>query len=112
MRRTIQASAVEDILRQFEWYVENGLPHIAGRFRAAVAESLDELVTMPVAGAPRYIATSHLAGLRTWPVKDFAAFRVYYLAHPDVVIVLPILHDKRDIGRIIEEEAIEDPGPH
>ena len=63
-------------------------PDIARRFRAAVMEAVDALVAMPAAGAPRYIDNTLLAGLRTWPVKGFDEFRVYYLTQPDLVAVI------------------------
>jgi plasmid stabilization system protein ParE len=74
VKRFIQSSAEDDILRQFEWYSEQALPDIARRFRAAVMEAVDALVAMPTAGAPRYINNSRLAGLQTWPVKGFDDF--------------------------------------
>lgn len=62
---------------------------------------------MPAAGAPRPIDNPLLAGLRTWPVTGFDAFRVYYLAQPDRVAVIRILHD---LEAILEEQAVDDPG--
>jgi toxin ParE1/3/4 len=112
VKRFIQSSAEDDILRQFEWYAEQALSDIARRFRAAVMEAVDALVVMPAAGAPRYINNSLLAGLRTWPVKEFDEFRVYYLTQPDLVAVIRILHDKRDIGSILERQTVEDPSLH
>jgi plasmid stabilization system protein ParE len=63
VKRFIQSSAEDDILRQFEWYAEKGLADIARRFRAAVAEAINALVAMPAAGAPRHIDNPRLAGL-------------------------------------------------
>ena len=110
MRRFIQASAEEDILRQFEWYVEQGVPDVAMRFRAAVRESIDRLLAMPESGAPKRLPNRRLAGLRTWPVRGFDEFRVYYIPHEDVVAVIRILHDKRNTDRILRRQQVEDPG--
>jgi plasmid stabilization system protein ParE len=54
----IQVSAEADLLRQFEWYVEQGLPNIALQYRRAVREAINALVSMPGAGVPRHIANS------------------------------------------------------
>jgi hypothetical protein len=59
-----------------------------------------------------HINNSRLAGLRTWPVKGFDEFRVYYLTQPDLVAIIRILHDKRDIGSILERQTVEDPSQH
>jgi toxin ParE1/3/4 len=72
----IQSSAEDDILRQFNWYVEQGVPEIARRFRVAVVEAINALMAMPAAGAPQHISNPTLAALRTWPVKGFDEIRV------------------------------------
>ena len=108
MNLFIQASAEEDILRQVVWYAEQGLPHIARRFHTAVMDSLDALLAMPDSGPPRPIGNTRLAGLRAWPVKGFGEFLVYYLVHPGRLIVVRVLHSKRDVGRLLEGEDLAD----
>jgi toxin ParE1/3/4 len=103
----IQASAEQDIHRQVEWYGEKGLPDIARRFYAAVLDAIDALAAMPGAGSLKPTSNALLAGLRSWPVKEFDAFRVYYLLRDDVLIVVRVLHGKRDIGTILEAEDLE-----
>jgi len=105
----IQESAEEDILYQVEWYAERGLPDIARRFRAASLAAIDALVAMPAAGPPRFVSNSRLAGLRTWPLKDFDEFRVYYLVQPELLTVVRILHDKRDVAAILGRQKLEKP---
>jgi plasmid stabilization system protein ParE len=112
VRLFIQASAEDDILRQVEWYAERGLPDIAQRFSAAAREAIDALVALPGAGAPKCSDNPQLAGLRTWPVKGFDKFLVYYLARPELLTVVRILHGKRDIGAILESQEVEDPDQH
>ena len=110
MRLFVQSSAEDDILRQVEWYAERGLFDIARRFRASIQEAITALAAMPAAGAPRHSDNPRLAGLRTWPVKGFEAFQVYYLAQPELLIIVRVLHSKRDIGAILEDQALEDSG--
>jgi toxin ParE1/3/4 len=112
VRLFIQSAAEEDILRQFEWYAERGLYDIARRFRAAVSEAIKALTAMPAAGSPRHLENPRLAGLRSWPVKGFAEFQVYYLAQPELLTIIRILHSKRDTGTILEGQELENPDPH
>ena len=106
----IQASAEEDILRQVEWYAQRGLPHIARRFHGAVLDAIDALLAMPEAGPPKAISSNpRLAGLRTWPVKAFDEFRIYYLVRPELLTVVRVLHSKRDIGSILDTQDVEEP---
>jgi plasmid stabilization system protein ParE len=111
VRPFIQSSAEEDLLRQVEWYAEKGLPDIAMRFRDAVREAINAPAATPGAGTPKHSPNPQLTGLRTWPVGGFEDFRVYYQPHTDIVIVLRILHGKRDIGRILAGQTLEDPSP-
>ena len=107
MRRFIQAAAEEDILHQIEWYAEQGVPAVAWRFQASVLEAIDALSGSPEAGTLKFINNPQLAGLRSWPVKGFPAFRVYYLVQPEVLIVVRVLHGKRDIGGILGRQEVE-----
>ena len=96
MKLIIHEAAEQSIVRQIEWYAEQGLPEIARRFHGAVLSAIDALAAMPEAGAPKFFASPRLAGLRSWPVDGFGEFRVYYLVHPELLAILNILHGKRD----------------
>jgi plasmid stabilization system protein ParE len=104
----VQEAAEQDLLRQVEWYAEQGLPDIARRFHAAVFDAIDALLAMPEAGRPRHTGNPRLTGLRSWHVKGFDEFRVYYLARPEQITVVRILHSKRDTGRILGGQEVEE----
>jgi toxin ParE1/3/4 len=104
----IQESAEQDILRQIEWYAEKGLPAIARRFHAAALDAIDALVAMPGAGPPRLTGNPRLSGLRSWPIKGFDEFQVYYLVRPELLIVVRVLHGKRDIGAILDSQELDE----
>jgi hypothetical protein len=65
---------------------------------------------MPEAGAPKVVSNPQLAGLRTWPVKGFDEFRVYYLVRPTLLTVVRILHSKRNTDAILERQGVDVPG--
>jgi toxin ParE1/3/4 len=109
VRLFIQDAAEDDILRQVERYAEQGLPHIARRFRASVLIAIDALIAMPEAGPPRPTTNPVLAGLRAWPIKGFDAFWIYYLIGPERLTVVRVLHGKRDIGNILEDQDLQTP---
>jgi len=104
----IQEAAEQDILHQVEWYAEKGLPAVGLRFRDAVLNAIDALAAMPGAGPPKFINDPRLSGLRSWPVEDFDEFRVYYLARPELLIVVRVLHGKRDIGALLEGQELDE----
>jgi len=105
----VQRSAREDILRQIDWYGEKGLADVAFRFRLASYAAFDAMLRMPAAGPPRLVRNPRLAGLRTWPINEFEEFRGYYIVEPELVIVVRVLHDKRDVAAILAREKLERP---
>jgi toxin ParE1/3/4 len=52
-----------------------------------------------------------LPGLRTWPIQGFDELRVYYLVRDDFLTVVRVLHGRRDIGSILENQCVDDPPP-
>lgn len=103
----IQRAARIDILAQYSYYLDQGVPVVAQRFLAAVHRAVDEAVAMPHAGAPRRTVNPLLAGLCTWPAKGFREHRVYYLVRHDRPTVVRVLHDKRDTAAILRGQRIE-----
>ena len=102
MRIEIYPRAEDDIIRQFRYYlVVQDSPAVAFRFREAVIASIKQLGPHPLMGA---LIRGAIAGLRSWPVKDFEAIRVYYVGAPDVLRVVRILHGKRNVRQILRRE--------
>jgi toxin ParE1/3/4 len=109
----IRPRAPDDIIRQFRWYlVEQDASDAAFRFVEAVEKSVEQLVSMPHMGAPREIRNPALKGLRSWPVKDFDEFLIFYVVQGDTLRVIRVLHGKRDIDRILKKETAEDDVVH
>jgi toxin ParE1/3/4 len=102
-------SADADIVRQFDWYARRGFPDVAKRFRSSVISSIKLARSRPKAGAPKLVRNPVLRDLRSWPVKGFDDFRIYYVLRHDVFMVVRVLHRKRDIGAVLEKQAIDDP---
>jgi hypothetical protein len=67
-------------------------------------------MAMPESGAPKTTANPRLTGLRTWPVNGFDQCRISYLAQADQLIVVRILHDKRDIDTLLEVQDVQESG--
>ena len=76
------------MLRQYDWYEKQGLYTIADRFSAAAAAAIDAALKTPKSGAPKHVGNPALAGLRTWPVRGFDDFRIYYLLRGDAFMVV------------------------
>jgi plasmid stabilization system protein ParE len=102
----IRTAAREDILRQYRYFlVEKDAAHAAERFLEAVRLAIKLLCQMPGAGAPKRLRNAKLAGLRAWPVSGFPAMRIYYFMNEDELRIVRVLHGKRDLNPLLEEEA-------
>ena len=102
---TIQAAAEDDIARHMERYKQQSPPPFAGRFLTAILASLDALAAAPGSGPSTAVSHSALDGLRSWPVRGFDAFQIFYLTAPERPSVLRVLHGRRDIGIVLDDPA-------
>ena len=71
------------------------------RFREAVIESIERLKPHPRVGP---LFRGSISGLRSWPVRGFAAIRIYYIHVQDCLRVVRILHSKRHVRRILKHD--------
>jgi len=100
----VHETARTDILRHVARYAEQGLPNIARRFMASVLAAIGAITAAPHGGPPKPLANQALTGLRSWPVKGFDGFWIYYLHNPSQLTIARVLHGKRDIGTVLDDE--------
>lgn len=74
---------------------------IASRFWSAFDTSCDFLLEHPAVGSMRRFAAAPLSQARTWPVKGFESFLIFYRADSESVTVFRILHAAQDINSIL-----------
>ena len=98
--------AQTDILRQFRYLVDLGVPHMASRFKEAVKSTAKEISNHPNAATPCQIQNPELLNLRSWPVGGFEALRIYFLLKHGKMIVIRVLHGKRDNRVILAREKL------
>jgi plasmid stabilization system protein ParE len=99
----IRPAGRQDILRQFQYYIDQNVPHIGFRFIEGVDKAIHQLLEMPHLGAPKISRNPVLKKLRSWPVHDFEDVRIYYSFDEDTLRIIRILHGRRDVGQILED---------
>jgi toxin ParE1/3/4 len=110
VKNFIRPAARDDILRQYRYYlIEENSPIAAERFLKAVKTAIVQVCKRPGLGVPITLSNPRLAGLRSWPVAGFPVIRVYYLVSENLVRVVRVLHGKRDISTVLENEPPDDP---
>ena len=104
MRRLVRRTqAKRDIIEQSE-YIANNDHEIADKFLDAVEQTIAVLIEMPEAGSAQSFANLKLAELRTFPVKGFKKYLIFYLPNNDTIEIVRLLHSARDIGELFSEE--------
>jgi len=102
----IRTAARQDILRQLSYYLDDkDAPAIAHRFLNAVESAMEMLRRTPEVGAPKGLENPNLLGLRSWPISGFPAMRIYYIHTSDTLRIVRVLHGRRDINPLLEEES-------
>ncbi len=99
----------------FSEYVESELTAIwefialdnidaADRFLESVQATFQELARMPRMGCARKFSHKRLRNLRSFRVKDFTNYLIFYEPLADGVSVFHILHGARDLEQFFEKE--------
>jgi toxin ParE1/3/4 len=89
-----------------EYYARESGEDLVIRFLLALDQATEFIRRNPEAGSPRHFRNPRLKGLRSWPVLGFEDVRLYYLRREEKTIrIVRILHGKRDVARILEQET-------
>lgn len=95
----------DDVTRQFRYYlVKLDLPEAALRFKDAVRKTAAAISKQPYAAPPYHLRNPQLRNLRSWPVAGFEDIRLYFVVENETVRVIRILHGKRNVRGILEQE--------
>ena len=79
-------------------------PDVAVHFLVYAEETLELLAKMPFLGTPRDFRSHKLRTLRMWHVKGFEDYLIFYRPIDDGVEIFRVLHGKRDIEAIFNDE--------
>ena len=93
--------ARRDLVDHYVYLTENASPEIAERFLSNAEASFNDLAQQPLMGAPLKLKHYDLGPIRKWRVKGFDNQLVFYLARPDGIAVLRVLHAARDWWRLL-----------
>ncbi|HEV3037840.1 MAG TPA: type II toxin-antitoxin system RelE/ParE family toxin [Candidatus Angelobacter sp.] len=108
MKAQIRSIAQDDIIRQYRYYLmQEDAPATAERFLAQVHNAIKQVCKRPRIGKPKLLNNPKLLGLRSWAINGFPAIRVYYTVQDRGLLVIRVLHDKRDINPLLEGDDVE-----
>jgi plasmid stabilization system protein ParE len=110
MRLIIQPAARSDILKQIAYYAEMGRNDIAERFLENTQQSFQRILFTPRSGTPKQTGNALLDGLRSQAIVGFETTRLYYLIRDDAIVIIRVLHGRRDVAGILgdHDDGAED----
>lgn len=104
----IRPAADRDIDEAIE-YVFQENPRAALRLLAAIEKACDTIARSPRVGSLRFSDALPVEGLRFLAVAGFP-YLVFYFERRDHVDVVRVLHARRDIPALLQEDLPEDRG--
>ncbi len=73
-------------------------------FLLATEQTFELLAGMPLLGSARRFKSPRLRNIRQFPVKSYEDYLIFYIPTDDGVEILRVLHGRRDIEAIFEEQ--------
>lgn len=96
---------VDDDLYELAAYLLDRSEDVARRFVDAARSTLKDLAAMPRVGSLKQFDDPRLAEVRSWPIRGFPNHLIYYVALPDGIDVLGIMHGAQDVDSRLEHRA-------
>ena len=105
MSRSIikKTQAKRDLVEHFVFIGQDNL-EAAHRFLAAADGTFQQLAETPGLGRLREVSNPDLKGLRSWRIRGFENWLVFYRPIEDGIEVIRVLHGARDIEGVLEED--------
>ncbi len=105
MRVEFKRAARMDAAKQFNYYLKRASPATAVRFQRQVEATAATLRQNPLVAQLYPASDPTLSGLRSWPVMGFEVIRLYFRVVGDTMLIVRVLHSKRNVRAILKYEA-------
>lgn len=94
-RVEVSAFARADVLNAAVFLMAES-PAAADRFVDAFEATISKIGEYPASGGLTESRSPDLRDCRTWPVRGFENWRIYYRIEPNMVVVSRVIHAARD----------------
>lgn len=95
---------LDDLIEIGDYLSQQSLA-VADRFLDAVEAALTLLADEPGVGTLREFSHPDLAGVRSWPIRGFENFLIFYRETPGGIEVIRFLHGARDIDAVLNQDT-------
>jgi len=105
-RRLVVSAGVDRDLDETLEYLGQSDRRVADRFLTAVHRVFADILESPGIGARREFQAARLHEIRSWRIKGFEKWLVFYRVTDEAVEILRVLHGARDLGEAFDEDAV------
>jgi toxin ParE1/3/4 len=99
----VSPQACED-LDQIHCYLFHRDPEAADRVLEAALTTFEDLAETPGMGRPRVFQHAELSGLRSFRVRGFPNYLIFYRAVADGIEIVRVLHAARDLDALFGDD--------
>jgi toxin ParE1/3/4 len=103
-RATWRRLAEEDLAGAYV-HIGSDSPASAERLLDAVEHAVAVLLSKPRAGRAREFRSPRAHGLRSWVLRGFENYLIFYRPLPEGIEVVRFIHGARDIPNLLEAES-------
>jgi toxin ParE1/3/4 len=103
MTRILYRPLARDDINNIAQYLQERNSSAAQRFVDATESAIAKLADHPGLGTLRRTRAQQLAGLRSWPIRRFRNYIIFYMPSADGIEVLRILHGARRIAPLLRQ---------
>jgi toxin ParE1/3/4 len=103
-RRVVRPQVVDDDLNEIASYIWDRNPESAVRFLDGMEDAFNKLADMPTLGSRWPTANRRLKGLRTWTLRKFRRYVIFYHELSDGIAVVRVLDGSRNLRKLLEAD--------
>ncbi|MEL6165343.1 MAG: type II toxin-antitoxin system RelE/ParE family toxin [Cyanobacteria bacterium J06628_3] len=98
---------IRDLIDLATYIAANNMD-VSDKFLTAAEETFKQLAQTPKIGKVREFDNPNLANIRQQTIKEFRNYLVFYRTRDNDVEILRVLHGRRDIDAILDEDLGEE----
>jgi toxin ParE1/3/4 len=101
MRAILVRAVAENEIDEIAARIAKDKLSAALRFYQRIEETFERLAVWPSCGAPRVTRNPLLHGLRSYPIRGFRNYLVFYIPFEDRVEILHVVHGARNLPAVL-----------
>lgn len=99
--RIIVLPRAEADISEIAFFIADDSLEAAMRFIDQARDAIEFLSKFPDAGSDHLFSSESLKGTKSWPIRGFDKWLVFYQMRSDELLVIRVLHGARDLNNLL-----------